>query len=48
MIVDDSESTNTMVITSPDHSKGKMQIAGFNFHLIFGAQLIKINSMKSR
>lgn len=47
-IVENSESTNTMVITGPDHSKGEPHIAGFNFHLIFGAGLIKIDSTKSR
>lgn len=44
MILENSESINSMVITDPDHSKGKMQIAGFKFRLYFGAGLIKINS----
>lgn len=44
VILENSESTNTMVITGPDHSKWKMQIAGFKFHLCFGAELRKINS----
>lgn len=44
MIPENSESTNTVVITGPDHSERRMQIAGFKFHLYFGARLIKINS----
>lgn len=29
MILENSESANTKVITGPDHSKGKLQIPGF-------------------
>lgn len=44
MIQENSESSNTMVITGPDHSKRITQIAAFKFCLYFGAGLIKINS----